>query len=93
MAVIYERVALIGLGLIASSVAHALRRRGLQEDYERAHDEALDEETRWWPVDTKMSGRMFRRACISCPATRWPGRNTPGPIPALLPCSRTAGGY
>ena len=29
MAVIYERVALIGLGLIASSMAHAMRRRGL----------------------------------------------------------------
>ena len=29
MAVIYERVALIGLGLIASSMAHAMRRHGL----------------------------------------------------------------
>jgi cyclohexadieny/prephenate dehydrogenase len=29
MAVIYEKVALIGLGLIASSMAHALRQRGL----------------------------------------------------------------
>jgi tetratricopeptide (TPR) repeat protein len=46
----------------ASSSAVLTRGRGLQEDYERAHDEALDEETRWWPVDTKMSGRMFRRA-------------------------------
>ena len=29
MSVMYERVALIGLGLIASSMAHAMRRRGL----------------------------------------------------------------
>ncbi|MCB1405407.1 MAG: prephenate dehydrogenase/arogenate dehydrogenase family protein, partial [Rhodobacteraceae bacterium] len=29
MAVIYDRVALIGLGLIASSMAHAMRRHGL----------------------------------------------------------------
>jgi len=29
MAVIYERVALIGMGLIASSMAHAMQRRGL----------------------------------------------------------------
>ena len=29
MAVIYERVALIGLGLIASSMAHAMKRGGL----------------------------------------------------------------
>jgi tetratricopeptide (TPR) repeat protein len=32
------------------------------EDYERAHDPAADEETRWWPIDTKLSGRMYRRA-------------------------------
>ena len=29
MSVIYDRVALIGLGLIASSMAHAMRRAGL----------------------------------------------------------------
>ena len=29
MAVIYDRVALIGLGLIASSMAHAMKRHGL----------------------------------------------------------------
>jgi len=29
MAVIYDRVALIGLGLIASSMAHAMRRAGV----------------------------------------------------------------
>ena len=29
MSVLYERVALIGLGLIASSMAHAMRRHGL----------------------------------------------------------------
>ena len=29
MAQLYERVALIGLGLIASSMAHAMKRRGL----------------------------------------------------------------
>ena len=28
MSVIYDRVALIGLGLIASSMAHAIRRAG-----------------------------------------------------------------
>lgn len=32
MAVIYQRVALIGLGLIASSMAHAIRRDGLAEE-------------------------------------------------------------
>jgi len=29
MSVLYDRVALIGLGLIASSMAHAMRRAGL----------------------------------------------------------------
>ena len=32
MAVIYDRVALIGLGLIASSMAHAMRQNGLARE-------------------------------------------------------------
>ena len=32
MAVIYDKVALIGLGLIASSMCHAIRRAGLARE-------------------------------------------------------------
>lgn len=36
-------------------------RRAAGEDYERAHDASADEVARWWPVDTKLSGRMHLR--------------------------------
>jgi tetratricopeptide (TPR) repeat protein len=40
----------------------ANQKSGLGEDYERAHSTAADEEARWWPIDTKLSGRIYRRA-------------------------------
>jgi cyclohexadieny/prephenate dehydrogenase len=46
MAVIYDRVALIGLGLIAGSMAHAMRRAGLAGEIVGTARSAETRETR-----------------------------------------------
>ncbi len=59
MTVIYNRVALIGLGLIASSMAHAMRAKGLAAEIV---GHAKSEETRTTALDIGICDRVFATA-------------------------------
>jgi cyclohexadieny/prephenate dehydrogenase len=59
MAPIYDRVALIGLGLIASSMAHAMRSRGLVKEIV---GHARTEETRTIALEIGLCDRVFATA-------------------------------
>jgi len=59
MSVIYERVALIGLGLIASSMAHAIRRGGLAREIVGT---ARSAETRAVATEMKLCDRIVETA-------------------------------
>lgn len=59
MAPIYDRVALIGLGLIASSMAHAMRASGLAKEI---HGTARSAETRAVALEIGICDRVFASA-------------------------------
>jgi cyclohexadieny/prephenate dehydrogenase len=79
MAVIYDRVALIGLGLIAGSMAHAMRRGGLAGEIvgTARSAETRDDRARDRPVrpDRRHERRRPWRArtswCFACRSARW----------------------
>jgi len=63
MSVIYDRVALIGLGLIASSMAHAIRRAGVARE---VTGYARSAETREIARDIALCDRVCDRAAEAC---------------------------
>ena len=51
MSVIYDRVALIGLGLIASSMAHGIRREGLAREIVGYSTGLGERPPRYWELE------------------------------------------
>jgi pyrroline-5-carboxylate reductase len=78
MAVIYDRVALIGLGLIAGSMAHAMRRGGLAREIVGTARSAETRDTRARSACATGSWTRRRRPwtvrtwwCFACRSARW----------------------
>src|SRR6185312_10643951 len=102
---VFKRLALIGIGLIGSSVARiAMEKRELaaevvanartQATLDRVVELGIADRVELDPakaVEGADCVMLCAPACISCRRTLWPAPSIPAPMPASPRCSRAAG--